>query len=47
MSANQAAKAAGYDSFYKFLQCYGLSIYKDDDVAEGKSILRGMGYDVE
>ncbi|PVI06281.1 hypothetical protein DM02DRAFT_667541 [Periconia macrospinosa] len=41
-----AAKDAGYRHFKHFLESYGLRIWNDDDVQEGKAILRGMGYGV-
>lgn len=43
---NAAAKDAGFDHFKAFLESYGLRIYNDDDVQEGKAILRAMGYGV-
>ncbi|KAH7126711.1 hypothetical protein B0J11DRAFT_433424, partial [Dendryphion nanum] len=39
-----AAKDAGFSSFKAFLESYGLRIWNDDDVEEGKEILRAMGY---
>ncbi|KAF2109206.1 hypothetical protein BDV96DRAFT_652064 [Lophiotrema nucula] len=36
------AKAAGYKSFKQFLEIYGLSIYKPEDIEEGKAILDAM-----
>ncbi|KAF2031273.1 hypothetical protein EK21DRAFT_63430 [Setomelanomma holmii] len=45
-NADAAAKDAGFDNFPAFLLSYGLRIYNDDDVQEGKAILRGMGYGV-
>ncbi|KAH7402407.1 hypothetical protein BKA66DRAFT_448694 [Pyrenochaeta sp. MPI-SDFR-AT-0127] len=41
-----AAKDAGFTSFKAFLESYGLRIWNDDDVQEGRAILRGMGYGV-
>jgi hypothetical protein len=41
-----AAKDAGFQGFQNFLECYGLRIWIDDDVQEGKAILRAMGYNV-
>ena len=45
-STNAAAKDAGYENFSTFLISFGLRIYNDDDVQEGKAILRAMGYGV-
>jgi len=45
-NTNAAAKDAGFDNFPAFLLAYGLRIYNDDDVQEGKAILRVMGYGV-
>lgn len=44
MGTDQAAKAAGYSSFKAMLESYGLRLWNDDDIEEGKAILRGMGY---
>lgn len=41
-----AAKDGGFSSFKNFLESYGLRIWNDDDVQEGKAILRAMGYGV-
>ncbi|KAF1942207.1 hypothetical protein EJ02DRAFT_346154 [Clathrospora elynae] len=41
-----AAKDAGFDNFKAFLESYGLRLHNDDDVEEGKAIMRGMGYGV-
>ena len=41
-----AAKDAGYDSFPDFLHAYGLRLHNDEDVQEGRAILRAMGYGV-
>lgn len=41
-----AAKDAGFSGFKNFLESYGLRIWNDDDIQEGKAILRGMGYGV-
>lgn len=41
-----AAKGAGFRNFNNFLQSYGLRIWNDDDIQEGKGILRAMGYGV-
>jgi hypothetical protein len=43
---NAAAKDAGFQNFQNFLQSYGLKIWNNDDVEEGKTILRAMGYGV-
>jgi hypothetical protein len=45
-NTNAAAKDAGHENFPTFLLSYGLRIYNDDDVEEGKAILRAMGYGV-
>jgi hypothetical protein len=44
VSLTKASQAAGHRSFEAFLQSYGLKISSDDDVEEGKAILRGMGF---
>lgn len=44
MSVNKAAQAAGFRHFKAFLESYGLRIWNDEDIQEGKEILRGMGY---
>jgi hypothetical protein len=41
-----AAKDAGFSGFKAFLESYGLRLHNDDDVQEGRAILRGMGYSV-
>ena len=41
-----AAKDGGFQNFQNFLESYGLKIWNSDDVEEGKSILRAMGYGV-
>lgn len=41
-----AAKDAGFQGFQNFLESHGLRIWNDDDVQEGKAILRAMGYNV-
>lgn len=41
-----ASKDAGFRNFNEFLLSYGLRMYNDDDVQEGKAILREMGYSV-
>lgn len=41
-----AAKDAGFDNFKAFLLSYGLRLENNDDVQEGKAILRAMGYGV-
>jgi hypothetical protein len=41
-----AAKDAGFQGFQNFLESYGHKIWNDDDVQEGKAILRAMGYKV-
>jgi hypothetical protein len=43
---NAAAKDAGHRNFPEFLQSYGLRISNDDDIQDGRAILRAMGYDV-
>ncbi|ORX91753.1 hypothetical protein BCR34DRAFT_551262 [Clohesyomyces aquaticus] len=45
-NTDSASKDAGFRNFKHFLESYGLRIYNDDDVQEGKEILKGMGYDV-
>jgi hypothetical protein len=45
-NADKAAKDAGHRNFPEFLLSYGLRIYNEEDVEEGKAILRGMGYNV-
>lgn len=42
MSLNEMVKAAGFTSFNQFLLSYNLRIYDDDDVQEGKRILRAL-----
>ncbi|KAF2626983.1 hypothetical protein BU25DRAFT_342193 [Macroventuria anomochaeta] len=41
-----AAKDAGFQNFQNLLESYGLQIWKDDEVQEGKAILRAMGYGI-
>ena len=43
-NADAAAKDAGHNNFPAFLLSYGLKIWNEEDVEEGKAILRGMGY---
>lgn len=45
-SVSAAVKHAGFDNFPAFLLSYGLKIYNDDDVQEGKAILTAMGYGI-
>ncbi|KAH7078897.1 hypothetical protein BKA63DRAFT_563564 [Paraphoma chrysanthemicola] len=45
-NTNSAAKDVGFDNFPAFLLSYGLRIWNDEDVEEGKAILRAMGYGV-
>jgi hypothetical protein len=47
MGVDKAAQAAGFKNFNKFLKSHLLRHYINDDVEEGKAILRAMGYNVQ
>ncbi len=39
MSDNQWCKASGWGSKFHFMRSYQLSVYKDEDMQEGKAII--------
>ncbi|KAJ9612023.1 hypothetical protein H2200_003618 [Cladophialophora chaetospira] len=45
MSQNQMVRAAGFRNFPEFLLSYNLRIYNDEDVQEGKAILKALFQD--
>lgn len=41
-SLNQMVREAGFESFNRFMQSYGLKVWEPEDVEEGKAILKAM-----
>ncbi|CAJ2507077.1 Uu.00g082630.m01.CDS01 [Anthostomella pinea] len=46
IGVDKASKDAGHRNFHTFLLSYNLRIYNDEDVQEGRAILKAMGYNV-